>query len=166
MTAVTTAAGAATRRRIVFVVALGLATGALIAAKLAADQLLAAGRVVDLALIQLRWTGNTGVAFSIGADLPRGIVLAIPAAITVGVVLYAWRHIPHLTGLPAAALTAVAAGALANVLDRAGDGVVTDYLHTGWWPTFNLPDVFIVGGAAVLVLASIRRTRDDHGPES
>ena len=32
------------------------------------------------------------------------------------------------------------------------DGVVTDYLHTGWWPTFNLADTAIVVGALLLVL--------------
>ena len=46
--------------------------------------------------------------------------------------------------------------AVANVIDRAADGQVTDYLHTGWFPTFNLADVFVVTGAAVLVLASWR----------
>ncbi|MEU0566043.1 signal peptidase II [Nonomuraea sp. NPDC005983] len=37
-----------------------------------------------------------------------------------------------------------------------GDGIVTDYLHTGWWPTFNLADVFITAGAAALILAGLR----------
>ena len=32
-----------------------------------------------------------------------------------------------------------------NLADRAADGVVTDYLHTGWFPTFNGADVFITG---------------------
>lgn len=50
------------------------------------------------------------------------------------------------------------AGAIANLVDRAVDGVVTDYLHTGWFPTFNLADVFITVGGAVLVLASLRAT--------
>ncbi len=38
-------------------------------------------------------------------------------------------------------------GAAANLVDRAADGVVTDYLHSSWWPTFNLADTFIVLGA-------------------
>lgn len=40
------------------------------------------------------------------------------------------------------------------------DGVVTDYLHTGWFPTFNLADVFITVGAAALVLGGVRKTTD------
>lgn len=54
------------------------------------------------------------------------------------------------------ALAAMLGGAVANVIDRAGDGLVTDYLHTGWFPTFNLADVFVVTGAAALVVASWR----------
>ena len=46
---------------------------------------------------------------------------------------------------------------MANLTDRLGDGVVTDYLHSGWWPTFNLPDVAIVAGSVLLVLAEFRR---------
>lgn len=60
------------------------------------------------------------------------------------------------------ALAAVLAGAVGNLADRAVDGVVTDYLDTGWFPTFNLADVFITVSAAVLVLASLRNTEDSH----
>ncbi|MDI3422275.1 signal peptidase II [Streptomyces luteolus] len=49
----------------------------------------------------------------------------------------------------------------ANLIDRAADGVVTDYLHSGWWPTFNLADAFIVCGGLLLVALSWR----DHEPQ-
>ena len=42
-------------------------------------------------------------------------------------------------------------GALGNFVDRLGGAGVVDYLHTGWFPTFNFADVFVVTGAAVLV---------------
>ena len=51
---------------------------------------------------------------------------------------------------------AVIGGAVANVIDRARDGVVTDYLHTGWWPTFNLADTFLVVGCITIALAQAR----------
>ena len=48
-----------------------------------------------------------------------------------------------------------AAGGLANAIDRLGDGAVTDYLDFGWqatrWPTFNLADVLIFVGVALLL---------------
>jgi len=55
-----------------------------------------------------------------------------------------------------AAVIFFAAGGLANAIDRLGDGAVTDYLDFGWqatrWPTFNLADVFIFVGVALLLL--------------
>ena len=42
------------------------------------------------------------------------------------------------------------------MVDRARDGVVTDYLHTGWWPTFNLADTFLVTGFIVIALLHAR----------
>ena len=58
-------------------------------------------------------------------------------------------------------------GAVANVVDRARDGVVTDYLHTGWWPTFNLADTFLVTGFIVIALLHARpeRTTTRHGAD-
>ncbi|MGB3684164.1 MAG: signal peptidase II, partial [Rubrobacteraceae bacterium] len=51
-------------------------------------------------------------------------------------------------------------GGIANLLDRLGDGRVTDYLDAGlgnWrWPTSNLPDVAITTGF-VLALWLIAR---------
>lgn len=59
-------------------------------------------------------------------------------------------------------LAAILAGALANLIDRAADGVVTDYLHTGWIPTFNLADTLITLGAALLVLATLRNPNQSN----
>jgi signal peptidase II len=53
----------------------------------------------------------------------------------------------------------VLAGASGNLIDRAADGVVTDYLHAGWFPTFNGADVLLTLGAIALVLASLRAER-------
>lgn len=70
-----------------------------------------------------------------------------------------WRAARRGVGATAVGLAAVLGGAAANLLDRASDGTVTDYLHTGWWPTFNLADIAIVTGASLLLLAEIRRER-------
>lgn len=139
------------------------ATTALLAAldlglKTWASRALADGTAVDLQVIQLRLAFNSGVAFSLGDTLPSGVVLGITGLIIAGLAVFTWRS-ARTTTLPARlALAAVLAGAIANLVDRTADGVVTDYLHTGWFPTFNLADVFITVGAAALVMTSLRAT--------
>lgn len=121
-----------------------------------AGRALADGAAVDLRVIQLRLAFNPGVAFSLGDTLPSPVVLGVTGLIIAGLAVFAWRATRTAT-LPARlALAAVLAGAIANLVDRAADGVVTDYLHTGWFPTFNLADVFITLGGGALVLASLR----------
>lgn len=145
-------------------------TAALLAAldlglKTWAGRALADGTSVDLQVIQLRLAFNSGVAFSLGDTLPSGVVLGVTGLIIAGLAVFAWRATRTATLPMRFGLAAVLAGAIANLVDRATDGVVTDYLHTGWFPTFNLADVFITVGGAALVLASLRAT-DSTGKDS
>jgi signal peptidase II len=111
---------------------------------------------VDLGLIGLQLAYNPGVAFSMGDKLPAGVIVAVTAAITVAFAVYAWHRAPRAGWVERIAGGAVIGGAFANVIDRALDGVVTDYLHTGWWPTFNLADTFIVTGCIAIALLHAR----------
>lgn len=96
---------------------------------------------------------NPGGAFGIFAG--HGAVLA---GLTVGVVatifFLLWRRdLPLWVVL---GLAAVAGGALGNLIDRIRLGYVIDFLDLGLsetlrWPTFNLADVAIVGGTAMLL---------------
>ncbi|MCX5418068.1 signal peptidase II [Streptomyces sp. NBC_00059] len=152
----TTRGSSAARRR----TALAAGAAALAAADLALktwaqDALADAPIGPDFA--QLRLAFNPGVAFSMGDTLRSWVVIAFTALITVGVSVFAWRTAPT-SKAAAAALAVILAGATANLVDRADDGVVTDYLHTGWWPTFNLADVFIVCGGLAMVALSWRHT--------
>ena len=110
---------------------------------------------LDLGLIQLQLVHNPGVAFSVGQALPAWTVLALTASIALALLAYAWAVVPDSRPVARLALGVVLGGALGNLLDRASDGVVTDYLHTGWFPTFNLADTLIVVGAATLTLTHL-----------
>lgn len=128
------------------------------------------GRVVPLGPVDLRLAYNPGVAFSVGASAPAGTVLAVTALITVAVAVFAWRTAATPDRGRLGALALVLGGAVANVVDRGRDGVVTDYLHSGWFPTFNLADTAIVVGAGLLVLSSLRHggasDGDDRGAQA
>ncbi|MCH9702376.1 MAG: signal peptidase II [Actinomycetia bacterium] len=124
------------------------------------------GSSIDLGPLNLRLAFNPGVAFSFGDTLPPAALLGVTGVIVVGLAVFAVR-VTRTAALPVVlALAAMLGGAVANVIDRAGDGLVTDYLHTGWFPTFNLADVFVVTGAAALVVASWRAsaTADSEVP--
>lgn len=151
------------RSRGVLVVLVGvLAAAALVLDPIARDAL-SGGRSLDLGVLQLRLAYNTGVAFSLGDQLPTAVVLAVTAALTALIGVFAWRTASGSPPLQTIGLAALVAGATANVIDRFLDGKVTDYFHTGWWPTFNLADTYITCGV-VLVLAALllQPTSKDH----
>jgi signal peptidase II len=114
------------------------------------------GSAVDfLPFISLRLTYNEGVSFSLLSfdhDGGRLALLAFTGLVTLGLAIWAYR-MPH--GGERLALSGIIAGALANFLDRAVNGAVTDYLdlHFGdWHPfVFNLADVWISGGVFLLL---------------
>ena len=111
---------------------------------------------VDLVLgAHLSLSHNSGVAFGALASAPDGLVLATVAicvAVLGTALLRGW--------LPASGLAAglLAGGALANVLDRAGDGRVTDFIAMPYWPAFNVADIAVTLGVVALV-AGVARDR-------
>lgn len=150
------------RRRAEFVVfAMCLAALDLIT-KSGMSRMLPSGQSVDLRVIELRVAYNAGVAFSLGSQLPNWLILGVTGALTALLGGYAWQVVPRASTALAASLTLATAGASANLLDRNRDGLVTDYLHTGWFPTFNLADCFISLGAVGVVLALLREAPADQ----
>ncbi|KGI65942.1 signal peptidase II (plasmid) [Mycolicibacterium rufum] len=146
----------AIRARITLAATAVIVAGLNLGAKTWAAGALNDGSSTDLELLHLRLAFNPGVAFSIGDTLPPAVLLGVTGVIVVALAVFAVRVARTAAPPVVLALAAMLGGAVANLIDRAGDGLVTDYLHTGWFPTFNLADVFVVTGAAVLVLASWR----------
>ena len=129
-----------------------------LAVKAAAARILAAAGTVDRpGPVDLRRLVTPGAALGLGAALPASAVVTATGLVIVGVALFAWWMAATLGRVGRVGLALVLGGAVGNVTDRALDGVVTDYLHTGWWPTFNLADVAIVTGSGLLLLHSFRR---------
>lgn len=149
------------RRRAALLGAAGLVASVDLAVKAWAQESLRAGGIA-MGLVDLRLAYNPGVAFSLGAAAPGWLVVAVTAAVTTAVAVFAWRTAARGARTQRTALALVVGGAVANLVDRAADGVVTDYLHSGWWPTFNLADTAIVCGAVLLVAASWWHRPDDE----
>lgn len=102
---------------------------------------------------------NSGVSFGMFQNFFRDrpfLLVGITLAIVGGLVVWAMRTDKKLDGI---ALGLIAGGAAGNVLDRVRQGAVTDFLdfHLGnWhWPAFNMADVAISIGVALLVIGSL-----------
>jgi signal peptidase II len=126
------------------------------ATKVAAESALRDGHRVNVVpgWVDLRLTENDDIAFNAFSRLslhPPAWVLTIAAvAALAGVAVAWWRRRPSLVTGCAYAL--VAAGAIGNAVDRLLRGRVVDFIHLRCWPVFNVADIAVVAGVALLFL--------------
>jgi signal peptidase II len=109
-------------------------------------------------VIELRRVENPGAFLSLGADLPPEL-RAVALQLVVPVLLLAFCVALLLRSTPreAVGLALVLGGGAGNWLDRVlGEGTVTDFVRMGVGRVqtgiFNMADVAIVLGAAILLL--------------
>jgi signal peptidase II len=111
--------------------------------------------------IVLAW--NRGISYgwlSGGSFAPQGLLIALAVIISMGLWIWLAKTVRPVT---AAAIGLILGGALANALDRAAYGAVADFFsfHIGSfeWYIFNLADIAIVAGVALLVYESLTERR-------
>jgi signal peptidase II len=126
------------------------------------------GRPITMArgILELRYAENPGIAFSLLQNLPEHLRLPLFAGINLLAALIMLRLLvaspPANRRIPAA-LSLILAGALGNLIDRFRWGVVIDFIRVTLavpftnmtWPIFNLADVFISTGIALLLLDAL-----------
>ncbi|KAA0973079.1 signal peptidase II [Paeniglutamicibacter gangotriensis] len=127
-----------------------------LASKWVAEKTLTVGESMGNGPVDIRLFYNTGVAFSLGADLPPWTVATATGLIIVVLAGFLLASAPTMTGLARVGAALLLGGALGNFVDRLDGRGVVDFLHSGWFPTFNLADVFVTVGAALLVLGAFR----------
>lgn len=118
------------------------------------------GDVVRFELVE-----NPGAMLGLGARLPEGpreliLVWLVPAVL--GVLCVQFVRSPETQPRELFALALIAGGGLSNWLDRLmHQGTVTDFVSLGIGPLrtgiFNLADVSVMAGVALLLLFSWRR---------
>ncbi|MGA8752223.1 signal peptidase II [Candidatus Deferrimicrobium sp.] len=101
---------------------------------------------------------NTGVAFSLLSSLDHRWVhpfLILATVLAMGAVLAYIAYLPCWGAAPVG-LGLILGGAIGNLIDRARLGYVVDFLDLYWrghhWPTFNVADVGITVGVALLLI--------------
>lgn len=154
--------GHATRRALGF----GVAAAVLVADQIskwlimAVVQLPMRGLIEITSFFDLRWVENYGVSMGFliaGSNKERWILVAVTAAIAVGIIVWLWREKGQADAL---ALGLVLGGAIGNIADRSRLGYVADFLDPhigGWHPflVFNVADAAITIGVLILVARAL-----------
>ncbi len=111
---------------------------------------LSTGSSIELGLIDIRLIYNTGVAFSFGSLLPPIAIATGTGMIIAGGFTWLVVRARNLNPVAIAGAALLLGGALGNFIDRLDGQGVVDYLHTGWFATFNLADAMITVGVVLL----------------
>ncbi len=125
---------------------------------IAADQIskaivrgeVAPGRPIDLiGGVHLVRVENHGIAFGL-LEGAGGWVLVVAAIAFAGLLAYFLSSAERAgLWLPIGLL---AGGAIGNLIDRAREGFVTDFIDPPGWPAFNVADIEITCGVIALIL--------------
>jgi signal peptidase II len=116
---------------------------------IAADAL-GPGESVDLVLgFELVDVRNTGIAFGLLADGQSLVIIVTAAALALILGYFALN--PSRPGLWIA-VGILVGGAVGNLADRLRSDEVIDFVDPPLWPAFNVADIAIVAGIALIVL--------------
>jgi signal peptidase II len=134
--------------RLLLVAAAVLAVDQLTKAIVRSSMRLGESRRVIGGVLDITYVHNKGVAFGVLAG--GGAIVAALTGVALGaiVVYFVMRSRTAYLWLPVGLLLG---GALGNLLDRARDGAVTDFIDPVLWPAFNVADSCIVIGVLGLL---------------
>ena len=126
--------------------------------------------VID-GIMNVTYVRNRGAAFSFLSEaswrLPFFVVVTLIAC---AVIVVALRRMAADQTLGQLAVSMVFAGALGNLIDRIRVGEVVDFIDVYWrqyhWPAFNVADMFICVGVALVLLDMIRTPQEPAGEHS
>ena len=104
--------------------------------------------------IQLTYVQNFGGAFGIFQHQKLFFIIAAFVAVTC--VLYFFEDIKELGKLSFVSASLIFGGAIGNLIDRIRFGYVVDFLDLRWWPVFNVADIALTVGVALLFIEVIR----------
>lgn len=149
----------ATRRRtilkwslLVVIAAIALAID-LVTKNMAEQNLVLGESQKILPFLYLERTANTGVAFGLFSG--GGVLIIVANLIALAVVVF-YVTLERRYLLAAVAGGLIIGGSLGNLYQRVtADGRVTDFLKFPHWPNFNMADVFVDIGIAIVFIGLI-----------
>lgn len=101
-------------------------------------------------ILRITYIHNNGAAFSIFQNKTAFLIaMQVTVIAVVLVYLIARRKKDHWCLLVSISL--IAAGGIGNLIDRAVNGYVVDFLQLPHWPIFNVADISVCTGCGLLV---------------
>jgi signal peptidase II len=102
---------------------------------------------------------NSGIAFGLLEGAGDGVVLALTLGAMGLLVAYFAAH----AGRPGLwlAVGLIVGGALGNLADRIRIGAAIDFIDPPLWPAFNIADIAIVAGVALLTVVLLAPEEQD-----
>ena len=110
--------------------------------------------------VTITHVSNTGAAFGLFRDY--GLLFAIVALVVVVGILVFYRYLPAGQLWLRVSLGLQLGGALGNLLDRVLFGSVVDFIDIKFWPVWNVADMAIVSGVALLAFHLLFVEREDE----
>jgi signal peptidase II len=107
--------------------------------------------------LSLRYAENRDTAFSLTRSWQfehKTLLLGLVSLAVLGALGALWWKRRHEPLFEQAGYAMILGGAIGNVADRLFRGYVVDFVHLRYWPVFNVADVAVVLGIAVLALRS------------
>jgi len=99
---------------------------------------------------------NKGISF--GFLLPNYIFYPLVLVIFVMAFMYLLGKINFKDfTLNKIGIAFILGGAIANLIDRYNHGCVIDFINLGFFPVFNLADIFITVGAIMIIIKSSKK---------
>ena len=107
-------------------------------------------------VVSWAYTENRGAAFSMLSNRAPWTLIALTAALIIGIVIYLLTH-PNEPALERAGLWLIVGGGLGNLWDRLMYGGVIDFIRLDFihFAVFNPADVFVCIGAGLVVLSVV-----------
>ncbi len=102
-------------------------------------------------IFHITYIQNRGMAFGKMQD-QRLFFIIVTVLVVGGIILYSIKNKDEVVGVFKMSLTFICAGAIGNFIDRVRLSYVVDFFDFRIWPVFNIADIFIVAGTALLCI--------------
>lgn len=99
--------------------------------------------------LYISYIKNTGGAFGLFRGM-NNLIIIISFIIILAIIFY-YRKLPQ-NFLRTLSVGLFLGGAIGNLIDRIVFGFVTDFIDFNFWPAFNIADLTLTVGAALLII--------------